>query len=198
MSITLLAPYLRVEYIYPPRKRRTREECAALESAGLLERNRYELIEGELIEKTEKNHHHVHSLELVRGWLREVFGPPVVIPGPMIEVSSEDMPSNEPEPDVIVLSRPAREPFSRVQPEDVQLLVEVADSSVHFDMTTKAALYAHAPIAEYWVLDISGRRLIIHMDAGHGQYRSIIAYSEEETVSPGVKPSARVRVSDLL
>lgn len=198
MSITLLAPYMRVEYTYPPRKRRTRDECAVLVKAGLLDRSCYELIEGELIQKAAKDYRHVRSLTLVSNWLREVFGPLAVVQGPMIDVSPEHTPSSEPEPDAIVLSHSAREPLPRIQPDGIRLLVEVSDSALDFDLTTKSALYAHAPIAEYWVLDTAGRRLIIHQDPGHGQYRSVIAYSEDETVSPLAEPSAKVRVSNLL
>ena len=34
------------------------------------------------------------------------------------------------------------------------MVVEIADTTLRFDLTAKATLYARADIAEYWVLDI--------------------------------------------
>jgi Uma2 family endonuclease len=53
-----------------------------------------------------------------------------------------------------------------------------------FDLTTKASLYARARIVEYWVVDIPGRRIIVHRDPQEGQYRSVTAYAEQESVKP--------------
>jgi Uma2 family endonuclease len=48
----------------------------------------------------------------------------------------------------------------------------------------KAPLYARAGIVEYWVVDISARRIIVHRDPRDGAYRSIEAYNEQESVRP--------------
>ena len=55
-------------------------------------------------------------------------------------------------------------------------MVEVADSTLAFDLNTKAALYARAGIPEYWVLDVKGQRLMVHRDPSGGRYQSVIAY----------------------
>lgn len=65
----------------------------------------------------------------------------------------------------------------RPAPKDLRLVIEAADTSLGFDRTTKAALYARAGIVEYWILDIEGRRMIVHRDPQAGQYTSIAAYS---------------------
>jgi hypothetical protein len=46
----------------PPRKRWTRAECAALESTGIWEQQKLELIDGELISKMGKKRPHVNAL----------------------------------------------------------------------------------------------------------------------------------------
>ena len=142
--------------------------------------------------------HHVRSLALVCNWLRGVFDPLSVVQSPAIDVSPEDTLSSEPEPDATVLTHSVRELFTRVQPDKIRLLVEVSGASLHSDLTTKSALYARALIPEYWVVDLNGRRIVVHQDPAHGQYRSVIAYSDNESVSPLAALSARVRVSDLL
>jgi len=47
----------------------------------------------------------VNSLTLLQGWLAEIFGVRLVNPGAPIDVASEDNPSNEPEADLIILTR---------------------------------------------------------------------------------------------
>jgi len=67
-----------------------------------------------------------------------------------------------------------------------------------FDLTTKARLYARSGIVEYWVLDVAGRRLIVHRDPVDGQYQSVIAFSEEERVATLAAPEQDIRVGELL
>jgi hypothetical protein len=89
----------------PPRKRWTREECAPLEASGLFEKERLELIDGDLISKTGKNRPHVNASMLMLEWLQETFGKRFVNAEAPIDVNPGDNPLNEPVPDLIVLKR---------------------------------------------------------------------------------------------
>lgn len=181
----------------PPRKRWTRLECASLEASGLWDRQHLELVDGELISKMGKNRPHVNALVLLQAWLVRVFGVEYVNPEAPIDVAPEDNPTNEPEPDLIVLTRPLRE-FQNANPRpgDLRLVVEISDSTLGFDLTAKAALYARAAIVEYWVLDIPARRLVVHRDPRDGQYRSVTVYSELESVAPLAAPGHEFRIGD--
>ena len=181
----------------PPRKLWTRAECLALEAAGLLEGQHLELIEGDLINKMGKKLPHVVALRWLMDWLKDVFGREFVYPESPIDVAPEDNPTNEPEPDLIVLKRELTPSSSQPRPEDLHLVVEVADTTLRFDLTTKAALYARAGIVEYWVLDVAAKRLIVHRDPQRGVYRSVVAYSVQESVAPLSAPHAKFRVSDV-
>lgn len=172
----------------PPRKKWTREECAAIEATGVWDHQHLELIEGDLINKMGKNRAHVSALSLLYGWLVTVFGTQFVNPEAPIDVAPEDNPTNEPEPDLIVLTQPTGEFTANPRPADLRLVVEVSDSTLGFDLTTKAALYARAGIAEYWVLDVAARRLVVHREPADDGYRSIQAYSDQESVSPLASP----------
>jgi len=175
----------------PPRKRWTRAECASLDASGLLDQQHLELIEGELIDKMGKNRPHVTALALMSKWLRRVFGEDFVQQEAPIDVSPEDNPSNGPDPDLIVLNRDFLH-FTSVNPgpSDLRLVVEVADTTLRFDLTTKAGLYARAGIVEYWVLDVSGRRLIVHRDPQLGKYAAVLIYNDRESVGPLAAPHA--------
>jgi Uma2 family endonuclease len=180
----------------PPRKRWTRAECATLEASGLLDQESLELVEGELISKMGKKRPHVNSFTLLLEWFVQVFGFRLVNVEAPIDVSPEDNPTNEPVPDLIVLWQDQSHFTSNPQAQDLRLVVEIADTSLHFDLTVKAALYARAGIVEYWVLDVTGRRLLVHRNPRSGRYADVAAYSEHESVSPLAAPRALFRVAD--
>ena len=182
----------------PPHKRWTREECAVLAKTGLVDPDRYELIEGELVLKMAKSHSHMLAVLLFAAWLRSVFGEMFVVQEPSIDVRPEDNPTSDPEPDVIVLNRSFSELSAPARPDDLRLVVEVSRTTLPFDRTTKARLYARAGIPEYWVLDLDGRRMIVHRDPAGDTYRSITAYGESERVATLTAPSHEIRVGDLL
>ena len=195
MPVAVTEPPYRSAPPEPPRKLWTRAECAVLEAAGLLDQEHLELVEGELINKMGKKRPHVNGATLVMGWLTQVFGMEFVNLEASIDVAPEDHPTNEPQPDLIVLKRPSWEYTSNPGPSDLRLVVEVSDSSLDFDMTTKAGLYARAGISEYWILDVSNRRLIVHRAPGAGQYTSVVAYSDQESIAPLAAPYAEFPVA---
>jgi Uma2 family endonuclease len=181
----------------PPRKRWTRGECSTLEASGLWDQQRLELVQGELISKMGKKRPHVNALVAVQAWLVRTFGEQFVNPEAPIDVAPQDNPTNEPEPDLVVLSMPSREfRDANPRPEDLRLVVEISDSTLGFDLTTKAELYAGAGIVEYWVVDVAARRFIVHRDPRVGLYRSVTAYSEDENVTPLASPGREFRVAE--
>ena len=182
----------------PPRKRWTRAECSTLEAAGVFDQQPVELIDGELISKMGKKRPHIDTLTLLVGWLSGVFGVRFVNFEAPIDVAPQDNPTNEPQPDAIVLRRGYKGFSSAVPgPKDLELVVEVSDTSLAFDLTTKAALYARAGIVEYWVVDISGRRVVVHRKPKGGRYGSIVAYGQDESVAPLAASGKSFRVAEL-
>lgn len=181
-----------------PRKRWTRTEFEHLHLATP-ELERLELVDGELVTKIGKKRPHVNALILLQAWLVQVFGVRFVHPEAPIDVAPEDNPSSEPEPDLIVTSRDLSHfQTANPTPADILLLVEIADTTLSFDLTAKARLYARAAISEYWILDIPGRRLIVHREPHDGVYRSVVSYTEQESVTPLVQPNAQLQISEAL
>jgi Uma2 family endonuclease len=186
---------------YPPRKRWTRAECDRAEAAGIFDQQRLELIDGELIVKMPKNRPHAGTATLLMAWLMQVFGGRRVGAEAPIDVAPEDNPTNQPVPDFFV----AKEEYAAStrfwsaspQPHDLDLVIEIADTSLAFDLTTKAALYARAGIAEYWILDVTGRRLLVHRNPEGGQYASVESYSEQESVAPLAAPDSSFPIRDV-
>ena len=158
----------------------------------------HELVDGELISKMGKKRRHVNALVAVQDWLMRTFGAQFVNPEAPIDVAPEDNPTNEPEPDLVVLAKPSREyQDANPRPSDLRLVIEISDSTLGFDLTAKAELYARAGIVEYWVIDVPARRLIVHRDPRAGLYRSVTVYSEDESASPLASPASTFQIGEI-
>ena len=183
---------------YPLRKRWTRAECDRLEALGAFEQQNLELVEGELIDNNlSKNRPHVNTAAMLIGWLIQVFGVRRVNTEAPIDVAPEDIPTNQPVPDFIVLAKEYSESRYRSatpQPRDLALVIEIADTSLAFDLTVKANLFARAGIAEYWVLDVPARRLLVHREPQEGEYRSVVSYNDQESVAPLAAPESSFEI----
>jgi Uma2 family endonuclease len=94
----------------------------------------------------------------------------------------------EPVLDLMLLKPDADE--SRIaSPQDVLLLVEVADTTLRHDRTTKAARYAAARVPDYWIYVVPTRAgdppgLIVHRQPGPQGYAEIRSHGPGETVAP--------------
>jgi Uma2 family endonuclease len=175
-----------------------REDCECLERDGYLEPGKYELIEGNIIPKMSQKRPHINTNTVIISRLIRLFGENYVqLPGP-IDVSPEDNPTSHPEPDAAVLKRPATEYSNDPRPSDIHLVVEVSDSTLRFDLGTKANLYARAEIVEYWVVDVNTRQLHVHRNPVNGVYQNITVLGEQDSVTLLAKPNDTIPVSDLL
>ena len=77
-------------------------------------------------------------------------------------------------------------------------MVEVSHTTVWYDKTIKAPLYAAAGIQEYWQLDINKEVLIVRTDPANGEYRSSRIVQRSETIRPQKLPDYTFSVDDLL
>src|SRR5579862_1361958 len=123
---------------------------------------------------------HVVTVTLLAAWLQTLFGllhvrtqVPITLPGI----------SHKPEPDIAVTREPVTAYLSgHPAPDDLLLVAEASDSTLAYDLENKGPLYANAGIAEYWVLDIVGRRLIVHRDPAASGYQVVTIYTEGKNV----------------
>ena len=106
---------------------------------------------------------------------------------------------SEPEPDFMLLR--AEKSFYTQRhptPEDVLLLIEVADSSLEYDQTTKQSLYARYHIAEYWVINLNNASLEVYRQPqGHlYQQKNTLKAGDEMTLS--MLNNLSIAVSDII
>jgi Uma2 family endonuclease len=182
----------------PARKRFTREEVDLLAETGVFAGQRYELIDGDLIDKMGQNPPHVSAIQLLLECLARFFAVGMIRVQHPMEAAPGDRERSLPEPDVAVLRERKLEHQSRHPRGDEMLLViEVSDTTAAFDRSRKATLYARAGVPEYWVLDVNLRMLVVHRETDGAQYRQTFLHAPEETVSvPG--RSETIRIADIL
>jgi Putative restriction endonuclease len=78
---------------------------------------------------------------------------------------------SEPEPDLAILADLPYEQLNRVpEPVEIYAMIELAESSLHSDMTTKRRLYASFFIADYLVVDLAGDVLLHYSAPRDGDY----------------------------
>jgi Uma2 family endonuclease len=93
------------------------------------------------------------------------------------------MPRSEPQPDFALVRHTADAyRHEHPKPQDVLLLIEVSDSTLRYDLDTKARLYATHRIPEYWVVDLIHRRIVRHRAPGRA------GYAQRDDVASGVLP----------
>ncbi len=161
----------------------TVQDYYRMAEAGILsERDRVELIEGQIIEMVPIGSEHAGDVNRLNYLLVTAVGARAVVtvqnPLRLSDIS-------EPEPDFLLL-RPRADYYRSGHPNagDVLLLIEVSDSSLRYDSDVKAALYARHGIAELWILDVKARSVTVHRDPAGSAYASIV------TVRDGVLPVA--------
>ena len=84
------------------------------------------------------------------------------------------------------------------EPADVELLVEVADSSVDYDTGEKAMIYAQAGISDYWVVLTEAKAVIVFREPSASGYQSVTRLTGNETLSPLVLPEIIWTVETLI
>jgi Uma2 family endonuclease len=196
MAAAIIPPEISTEAL--PRKRFTREEIEELIEAGFFAGQRYELIDGDLINKMGQRPPHAAGIMLIQEWLATFIEVGRIRVQLSMEAARGDRKWTIPEPDVAVVAE--RKPdYAHRHPrgDEMLLAVEVADSTVRFDLTRKAVLYARAGVPEYWVLIIPRRQLVVHREPRNGEYQRIQIHAEDQIVSMEGRWET-VTVSDLL
>ena len=179
----------------PTRMRISTDRYHKMIAAGVLTKyDRVELIEGEILDMAPIGSPHTALVSklnelfvlAVSRWATVVGGGPVVLG----EFS-------EPQPDLMLLKR--RTDFyggKNAEPADVLLLLEVSDGSLRFDQGVKMNLYARYGVAEYWVVDVQGRRVVIYREPGPEGYLRKDGFTTG-VVAPQAFPDIKIAVGEL-
>jgi len=175
----------------------TVEEYYRMAEVGLLAPDaRVELIEGEIIDMVPIGSRHNRAvIHLTRLFTLAVGDLAIIQPQGPVRLGQE----SEPEPDIAVL-RPRADEYGSAHPAaaDVLLVVEVSDSTLHYDQEVKLPLYARNGIPEVWIVDLHNGELHFHRRPEAGSY-----LERKTTRTPGLAglaalPGVQIDLSRLL
>jgi Uma2 family endonuclease len=175
----------------------TVDEYHRMAELGLFQSGeRTELIAGQIFLMSPKVAPHVTALQLLGTILEtELDGLALIRIQDPIHLDN----FSEPEPDLVVVFGGVLDYADRhPQPQDIYLVVEVADSTLKYDCDTKDKIYAKAEIAEYWVLDVKGRQLHVFRDPIPVGYTSHTILRELANVSPVAFPAISISIQAML
>lgn len=174
----------------------TVDDYHAMAEAGILrDGDRVELIDGQLVEKMTLGPKHIRIANVFTRLAIERTTDDV-------EVSIQNAVRldgyNEPEPDVVLLN--GNRDVTRVpHPEDVLLLVEIADSSLLIDKKIKLPRYAAAGIPEVWILNIPDQCLECYRRPSPSGYTVTRTFSgKDEADAEHVPELGKISVSAVL
>jgi len=168
-------------------------------SAGAFDSMRVELIEGVIIQMAPIGDTHAavtHPLAVI---LEAAFGSGFTARNQAPIALGEDSKPSEPEPDVAIVSGNWRDYLSRKPgPQDIKLIVEIAESTLATDRSIKGALYASAGIPEYWIVNLVDIRLEVYRGPTSSGYALTQIYRSGETVELLLAPGKIVAVADFM
>ena len=168
---------------------------------GWFEGRRPFLLDGVIWEQGPMDTPHATGLTLIDAAVRRVF-----VSGHAFRVQ---MPFhvdefNDPFPDLAVVPGEPRD-YAAIHPTRAALIVEVSDTTLKTDTTLKAERYATAGVADYWVLDVTNRKLLVFRDPaplpmglGATAYRTQPTLNPTDRVSPLAAAHTSILVADLL
>ena len=167
--------------------------------AGILDhRERLELIDGAIYVMSPIGRRHAACVDWINAAFFESGGLAgralVRVQNPMAE--SEH---SEPQPDLMLLAeRSDRYADGHPAPEEVLLLVEVADSTLAFDRRTKIPLYAADGIREVWLVDLVHDRIEVYTDPAPHGYQAMRRVERTESIAPEALPDVRLAADRII
>jgi Uma2 family endonuclease len=152
------------------RKQYSLDEYERMIETGILqEDDRVELIEGGLVDMAPLGLRHEACVRRLDLLFHERLLRKAIV---SIQNSVRILPNSQPEPDVALLKwRDDLYEDARPTPQDVLLIVEVADSSLLYDRNRKRPLYAKAAIPDYWIVNLQEDVIEVFSNPHDGVYQ---------------------------
>ncbi len=159
-------------------------------------RDRVELIEGDLIAMALIGPNHAGTVISLNDCLTATTrGRALVSPQNPVQLSDDSLP----QPDYAVLVPPPdRYRTGHPRPQEVLLLIEVADSSLEYDRDVKRALHARHRIPEVWIVNLVNGDVEVCRSPGPDLYAAVTTVDRGGVLEPELLPGARIKVADIL
>jgi Uma2 family endonuclease len=185
----------------PNLRRWTLDEFQQMGEMGFFTDERVELIDGEIIEMPPQKDVHAIVVSLVDKTFSKAL-PSGFWVRSQLPLHLGD--ASEPEPDLSIVKGNPRDYLGKGHPKSALLVAEVSDSTLQFDRTIKASLYAAAGIGDYWIVNLNDRCVevcrdpIVDSSAKFGfSYSSRTVHRAQETIKSLLVPG-EIAIADIL
>ena len=177
------------------RYRFTVDEFARMGEAGVFtEDDRVELIDGEILEMTPIGPLHAWIVDrLTELIVTRLAGKVHVRIQNPIRLGSH----TEPQPDLVVARRSSAYAERHPGPDDILLVIEVADSSPRYDRLEKLPRYGKAGIPETWLVDVEARTVTVCTEPGADGYAHQNVRRRGDTLAATSVPELGFPVDDV-
>ena len=169
----------------PSRHKFSVDSLLLMEKSGVFPADqRIELLNGEIIDMSPINPPHATCLRKLLHTFREHLPAKDYI----IDLQSPLRLSDDslPQPDLVVANyQPELFQLGHLQGKDVRLVIEVADSTYHYDRYTKFKAYASTGIIEYWIVNLKKSQLEVYTSPIGEAYTQTRLYKEAFTTTLG-------------
>jgi Uma2 family endonuclease len=175
----------------PSRRPLLRKEYERLVELGTFGEEKLELIEGEIVRMSPQGVPHAFAIELLTERLFAALGGRARV---RVQLPFAAGDSSLPEPDLAVI---APDGPRKAHPDEALLIIEVAQTSLDYDLEVKVPLYARSKVAELWVVDVEGQQVIVHTNARGGRWSRVETLGRGAQLVPGAFPDVSVPVDAL-
>lgn len=165
--------------------------------AGILaEDDRVELLEGEIIEMSPIGRRHAACVDRLNRLFSDRLRDRAIV---RVQNPVQLSDRSEPQPDIALL-KPKADFYEsgHPQPQDILLLVEVADSTVEFDREIKIPLYARSGVQEVWLVDLNENAIAIYRQPSPDGYAQEHRLQRGQTLTMQVFPEVSLALEDVL
>ncbi len=182
------------ENLAPGKYKLTVDDYLHLDETGVFGPHRTELLDGDIIVMNAEYRPHGWARDELAYRLRralELLGSDLTATSGSVHASGHDMPM----PDITLTREPRGQ--GAIPLASVALVVEISSTTLRRDTADKVAIYAHAGIAEYWVVDVNARVIHQMWNVAGDTYASRHDVAFGDPIEASTIPGLKVETSDL-
>jgi Uma2 family endonuclease len=180
------------------RRRFTVDEFQRMSETGILTPDDHvELIDGEIIARNPIGTPHAACMSRTEEVIRSLLDPAAYLVRSQLPVRLAA--DSAPQPDIAVVTR--RVDFylhAHPTPTDIHLLIEIADSSVNYDLRIKTSIYARSGVPEYWVVDLVHDVMEVRSNPVGGDFAEVRTLRRGDVVMSSIPSLAGIEAAALL
>ncbi len=151
-----------------------------LESNVLPDDARVELLDGYLVSLPDMKQAHANRIKRIYDRMNNQFAARAEV----FAQSPIELPSDgRPLPDIALFKLGSVTDEHSPQPEDIYLIIEVAESSIHQDRNFKQSLYARDGIEEYWIVNLTNNQLEVYRNPEQERYANSFTVKAGQTIT---------------